>query len=278
MHESSMTLAARDISFSFAPGKPVLSEVSCVLEAGKVTAILGPNGAGKTTLLRVLAGLISPAAGEVRLGDRLLAAVPVRERARLVAYGPQHSSVAFAYTVRAVVHMGRYAVGEDAKEVEEAMRVMEIADRAEEPFEHLSAGQKQRVTLARVLAQLGVKTPAAARAGQVLLADEPCSAMDPRHALHAMGVVRGLAREGLAVGMVLHDLNLISAFADRVIALGSEGKVVAEGLCRDTLSSELLERIFGVEFVRMSAPTSAGRPNGETVVFVPGGPASAGLK
>jgi iron complex transport system ATP-binding protein len=251
-----VTLTASDISFSYAPGRPVLRAVSVRLCAGAVTVIIGPNGAGKSTLLRILAGLARPASGSVALADRDLARVTHRQRARLLAYLPQRPSLAFAFTVRQVVGLGRYAAARTPGVIDRALAMVGLADRAGEPFGELSAGQQQRASLARALAQLDLDDLARSASGLALLADEPVSAMDPLQALRTMELLRAAAGRGLAVGVVLHDLSLAARFADRAVLLSPQGTVAAQGPGADVLRPEALAPVFGVGFRRLEDAAS----------------------
>ena len=250
-----MPLRAHAISFAYSPSAPVLRDVSADVPAGHITAIIGPNGAGKSTLLRILLGVLTPDSGRVEFGGAVLAGIPRREAAARLAYIPQYSAVAFPFTVREVVTLGRYASasGETAA-AETAMRAAEVLDRADESFGILSAGQQQRVTVARALAQLG------GRADGALLADEPVSAMDPSHALQTLGLFKALASRGVAVAVVLHDLYLVSLFATRVLVLGERGSVIAQGPTREVLTTATLERAFSVRFRELRDPLDPAAP------------------
>src|ERR1043165_1052701 len=175
-----MSIEATSVGFAYSPGRTVLSEVSLRIRGGAVTAIVGPNGAGKSTLLRVMLGVLKPGAGRVTLGRREVWSIPHRERARRIAYIPQKTSPAFGYTVDQCVRMGRlaHASADDAAAVRGALDRVQLTSRAKDAFDVLSAGQQQRVILARALAQLDGSGP-----GSVLLADEPASALDPRQSL-----------------------------------------------------------------------------------------------
>jgi len=248
-----MPLQAVNLSFAYGPERAVLREVSLTLAPGEVCAIIGPNGAGKSTLVRLLLGLLTPASGGVQLGGVPITRVATSQRAAAVAYVPQRSEVAFAYSVREVVALGGYASGRVAPElIESALGLADLADRADDTFGALSAGQQQRATLARALAQLGVResggmvqVPAHARA---LLADEPVSALDPAHIASTMQLLRRMSRAGLAVGVVLHDLSLVLDDCDRVIALDASGRVAGVGPPAETLTPQLLAQVYGTEF------------------------------
>lgn len=234
----------------------MLRGVSVLLPPGKLVAIIGPNGAGKSTLLRLLAGLRRPQTGEAMYNEEPLEAIPDRERARKLVYLPQHSSVAFDYTVEEVVAMGRFSHGSRTPEAAEAsLRTVGLFERADDAFHILSAGQQQRVNLARAMAQLGFNQ---SKEERYLLADEPVSAMDPHHALASMLLLRELASRGIGVAVVLHDLSLALRFADEVVLLDPEGRVHSHGATSEVLTPAALKAIFEVEFEQLH--DSQGRP------------------
>ncbi|MCL4741420.1 MAG: ABC transporter ATP-binding protein [Phycisphaerales bacterium] len=248
-----MALAAEGVSFAYRRGRPVLRDLSLRFEPGTITAIVGPNGAGKTTLLRLLLGLREPDAGRVTLDTRDVGSLSARDRAARMAYVPQRSRMAFAFTVRETVRHARFATPGDGVETAVRTALLEVGVEAlaDEPFERLSAGQQQRVLIARAMAQLSV--PCAQGATRVLLADEPLSALDPKHALEAAGLIRSLVARGpsLAAVVVLHDLTAALRFADRAAVLDASGRLAALGPSRDTLTPDILAGVFGVPFARV---------------------------
>ncbi|TVQ59296.1 MAG: ABC transporter ATP-binding protein [Phycisphaerales bacterium] len=242
-----VTLAFENIAFGYKRGTPVLRGVSAAFEPGRVHAIVGPNGAGKTTLLRIGLGLLRPWEGRATLGGRDVRSLRAQDRATRLAYTAQRSSVVGAFSVRQVVRFARHATGADEGAVDRALATMRIEDRAAEAFANLSVGQQQRVALARSLAQ--IDGPADAMPSRVLLADEPVSAMDPAHALHAMTTLRGVARRGAAVVVVLHDLTMARRFADDALVLDAAGRIAAHGAASSTLTANRLSDVYGVGFV-----------------------------
>lgn len=261
-----MTLVAERISFAYRPGRPVLRDVTLGLAPGSLTAIIGPNGAGKSTLLRILAGLLAPGEGSVALGGRPIGGIADRERSRLLAYIPQRPLMTFAFTVRQVVGLGRFAAARRPGATDAALDMVGLADRADEPFLALSAGQQQRAALARALCQLDLDRPGASGA-IALLADEPVSAMDPLHALRTMERLRGAAARGLAVGVVLHDLTLAARYADFAAMLSGDGTLLAAGPAPEVLAPDVLARGYGVGFRRLTDPADG------AVAMVPTGEA-----
>jgi iron complex transport system ATP-binding protein len=224
----------------------LVRDVSFTLERGEVLAILGPNGAGKSTLLAALAGDITPAEGHILLGDRPLASYKAIDLAQRRAVLPQQTFVQFAFTAREIVEMGRAAIDPervDRAVIDRVLRETEAYDLQHRVFPTLSVGEQSRVSLARVLAQ---ETP-------VLLLDEPTAALDLRHQQLVMELARQMAERGAALAVVLHDLNLASAYADRILLL-REGRLAALGSPRETLTEPLLSDIFGCRVSVMPHP------------------------
>ncbi len=224
---------------------------------GETTAILGPNGAGKTTLLRLAAGAIPADAGRILLFGTPLASLSARERARLVAVVPQEAQLAFDFTVREVVLMGRaphlgllgLESGKDLEVVREAMERTEVLGFAERPFTRLSGGERQRVVLARALAQQP----------RLLLLDEPTAFLDLRHRLAVYDLLTRLSREtGLTVVVASHDMNLAARHCGRLVLL-HHGEIVADGAPEEVLDRDRLRRVYEVE-AEIHREPGEGRP------------------
>lgn len=267
-----MTLAAHSLDAGYS-GRSVLRDISCACGPGRLVAILGPNGAGKSTLLRILMGATRPTRGRATLDGIDLHRIPARLRARRVAFIPQTSTQGIPHSALQTVRLGRLAVREEPSRAiaiaRAALRQVDLADREEDPMGTLSAGQQQRVLLARALAQLGLhrdqpmggeagdRDPSDAAPGaRYLLADEPVASMDLRHALRAMESLRSLARSGLGVLVVLHDLAVARQYADDAILLDRDGRIAAMGTCERVLTPESLSSVFGVRFAVLRDPAA----------------------
>ncbi|MER7799213.1 heme ABC transporter ATP-binding protein [Streptomyces parvulus] len=220
-------------------GRPVLDGVDVRVRAGEVLALVGPNGAGKSTLLGALAADVPAAEGVVRVHGRPAGEWSAPELALRRAVLPQSASLSFPFPVAEVVRMGRapWAGGEreaeDDAAVAEAMARTEVAGFAGRPFSALSGGERARVALARVLAQ---RAP-------LLLLDEPTAALDLRHQELVLRLCRERARAGDAVVVVLHDLALAAAYADRVAVLRA-GRIAAEGAPAEVFDEDLLSEVY----------------------------------
>jgi iron complex transport system ATP-binding protein len=233
-------MAARDLVYCVGAAR-LIDDVSIELRYGEVLAVVGPNGAGKSTLLRLLAGDLHPTSGEVLLEGRPLHTYSARELALRRAVLPQQTTLQFAFTALEVVLMGRSPYGRggytdsphDLAVAREAMRRTDMLDLADRPFQALSGGEQQRVTLARVLAQQV----------RILLLDEPTNALDIRHQELVMQIAREEAAAGAAVLAVLHDLNLAAAHADRIAVL-HHGRLVACGAPFAVMTADLLSTVF----------------------------------
>ncbi len=251
-----MSLSATDLAFHYPPhpARPVLDSITLSPRPGAITAIIGPNGAGKSTLLRLLLGVLTPTRGRITLDNADLSTLPPRIRARRMAYIPQKSSAAFGFTVSECIRMGRVAseLRDDVAIIDRALNRVGLTERAQDPFDTLSAGQQQRAILARALAQLDGASP-----GAILLADEPASALDPRQSLEALAILKEQAASGRSVILVIHDLSLAARFCDDAVILTSHGTIAAAGAAPQTLTAQVLDPAFGVRFQVAPALTAA---------------------
>jgi iron complex transport system ATP-binding protein len=225
-------------------GREVLHHLGLEIPRGQIVALAGPNGSGKTTLIRTLLGFLAPERGSIALFGRPLEGLSIRERARLTAWVPQAETPRDDVPVEQYVLFGRYAhlrpfeneSSTDRALAKAALRELDLADRAQDGILSLSGGERQRAVLARALAQ---ESP-------LLLLDEPTSQLDIGHQLDVLDRVRALARRrGVTVLAAIHDLNLASRYADRIVVL-SHGRVVADGTPETVLSEQLLAEVWGV--------------------------------
>ena len=253
-------LAAREIDHSYGPHR-VLDGVSLEVAPGEVHALLGPNGAGKSTLLKILAGELAPSRGPAAMNGRALESWSPAEAARRRAVVPQFTSVTFPFTAAEVVALGRAPHGSrDAERISrQALAATDAAHLAEALFPTLSGGERQRVALARGLAQIW--EPPAGGGPRCLLLDEPTSSLDLAHQHAILALARGWARGAVAVVVVLHDLNLAAAYADR-ISLLNRGRIAAAGTPAEALDPDLVAEVYGISVTRTRHPD-----NGQPVIL-----------
>ena len=223
-------------------GRAIVKSVSLEVYPGEVLALVGPNGAGKSSILSLLAGDSEATTGRAMLGDKDVTKYRPDEAARLRAVLLQANQVSFPFSVEEVVEMGRAPwartpqIAEDDDAIEEALRLADVGHLSERVFTQLSGGERARVSLARVLAQ---RTP-------LVLLDEPTAALDLKHQESVMETLRGLANQGRAVVVVIHDLSVAAGYADRV-AMVVEGKLEAIGSPSEVIVAERVSRVYGVE-------------------------------
>ncbi|MDX1681769.1 MAG: ABC transporter ATP-binding protein [Phycisphaeraceae bacterium] len=244
-------LTVENVTAGYPGGPAVVRQVSVAAEAGRVVALAGPNAAGKTTLLRLMLGQLPCRAGSVHVDGGPVEDLSAPERARKIGYVPQRGSVTFGYTVEEVVELGGFAGPAGPERVAAVLGECELEHLRRRPFAELSVGQQQRVLIARAMVQLGGE-------GVALLADEPGSGMDLKHLHVTMHRLRGLAAAGLAVIVVLHDLNLAARYADDVWLM-DKGQMVAAGPWEQVLVPERLEPVYGVTLA-VTRPSEDDRP------------------
>jgi iron complex transport system ATP-binding protein len=230
-----------------------LSEVSIGVDQGEFLGIIGPNGAGKTTLLRAISGVLDPNAGSVAVAGRDVTGLSAAESSRLVAVVPQETNLAFDFSVREVVEMGRTPYtsrvslygDDDADIVDRALERTQVQQFADRSIGEVSGGERQRVLLARALAQ---DTP-------VLLLDEPTASLDIDHQIRTLELVRSLVESGKTVLAPIHDLNLAAHYCDRLLLL-SDGARTAAGPPEQVLTEDHLEAAFGTDAVVTNNPVT----------------------
>jgi iron complex transport system ATP-binding protein len=235
----------------------LLNHVDLAITSGEMVAIVGPNGAGKSTLLRLLSADLRASRGAITLKGRDLHAWSPAELAMRRAMLSQHVSVSFPFTVEEVVQMGRgnLPLASAQSLVDAAIDEVGLGDFRHRELPTLSGGEQQRAHFARILVQLACGE--AAHGPGILLLDEPTSSLDLRHQIELVEISRQRARNGTAVIAVLHDLNLAVRFADRIIVMRN-GAVAAEGTPAETITSDVIRRVFDIDVV--VARTDDGAP------------------
>ena len=235
-------IAVRDSSIRIGD-KNILEHINCTIGAGEFVGIIGPNGAGKSTLLSGLRGFLPLFGGEVQLLGRSITALSDKELARQVAYMQQEVNVGFGYTALEVVLTGRYPYlkwwqHERTKDKEIAQKYMEftgVTSLAHKPVHSMSGGERQRVLLAKVLAQ---ETP-------LIFLDEPTASLDLVYQEEIFRYCQLICEQGKTVLIVAHDLKLAAKFCSRLLLL-SEGGIIADGAPRSVITKENLYNAYGL--------------------------------
>lgn len=242
-HVDGAALSAEDVSFAVGLAQ-LLEAVSLEVRPGTLLGLIGPNGAGKSTLLKCISQLLAPSTGRVSLDGEDLRGRPPQEIARHIALLPQSTTLNFAFTCLEVVlmgrnpHLGRFQA-EGARDHAIAQQSMTDTGSAEfvtRLITEVSAGERQRVLLARALTQQP----------RLLLLDEPTAGLDVQHQLQVFTLIRDLVGQGLTAIAVVHDLNLAARYCDRLVLL-DRGAVRARGRVDDVLTPENLADVFNVE-------------------------------
>ena len=239
-----MQLKINDVAFSYS-STPVLKDITVDLTGPKFVSIMGPNGVGKSTLIHCINKILTPTAGTVTIDDTNVSEITLKEMAKIVGYVPYSSNDTFPLTVVDTVLMGRHpyskwnTLDKDLDIVYAALDRLGITNLAMRPFNELSAGQHQKVMLARGL----VQEP------KILLLDEPTSNLDVRHQIDVVKMLRDLAHEkNILVIMISHDINIAAKYSDEIIMLNA-GTIYAVGTPNDVITPENLRVVYGVESV-----------------------------
>jgi len=244
--ENGLVIELDQVSFSY-EDEDIFEGISLGVARGESMGFLGENGSGKTTLLRLMAGLLRPREGKIMLLGRDLNSYRRKEVAREVSIVAQGTEPVFDFTVEEVVLMGRNPYiplfggesREDIEKTEEAMRKMGVIDLRGKVVTQLSAGELQRVIIARSLAQ----------ETRILLLDEPTTGLDVRHRIELVRLLKRMREEReMTIVTVSHDIDMIAHFVDRVILMG-RGVFLADGPTREVVSPEKLYETYGVRMI-----------------------------
>lgn len=235
-------IRVEQLSFSYGE-RQVLQDISFSAEKGDFLAVLGPNGVGKSTLFRCMLGLLKGYRGEILINGRNLRELSRREMAGCMSYIPQNHGTAFAYSVLDTVLMGTtHELGtfsspkaDQIRVAKEALEQVGIADLTERKFNRLSGGEQQLVMIARALSQRA----------ELLLMDEPTSSLDYGNREKILTLLQSLTRQGYSVILSTHDPQHALSYSDKVLALHG-GCVAAFGSTEDVLTSELLQKLYGI--------------------------------
>ena len=235
-----MILGVHTISVRYGSHQ-VVHNISFSLQPGEVLCVIGPNGSGKSSLVKALAGVIEPYHGTLFLNDQEISSYSKREVAKHIGYVPQTLHYLTSATVHEVIILGRRPHVQwslslhDLEVVEEAMKRVHVTPLANKLLSETSGGERQRVFLARTLAQ----DP------EIFLFDEPTSSLDIKHQIEVFSMIQQLARSGKAVLVVVHDLNFAYHFADKILLM-HQGHAAAMGTVDDVLTKKRIQEVYGV--------------------------------
>jgi iron complex transport system ATP-binding protein len=234
------------LSFSYRE-RPVLSKIDLDIKKGEIIGILGPNGCGKTTLLKLLNRNLHPESGRIFMEEKDLESISKREIARHIAVVPQSNEIRFAFSVRDIVMMGRMPFlnqfqgesSDDVRIVEEAMKRTNILAFADRPINTMSGGERQRVIIARAIAQKP----------EIILLDEPTLHLDICHQFEVLDLMKKLSDENdMTVVIVSHDLPMVVKYCDRIVLI-HDHNIFAIGTPEEVLTGENMKTVFNINAV-----------------------------
>lgn len=243
-------LKIENLTCGYAPGKPIIKNISFSVEDGQFVGVVGPNGSGKTTLLRSIVGLLKPQSGTIMISRHLIEHLDRSELARRIAFVPQLMEPVDGFSVEELVTLGRtpylerfsFESADDLDAVKWAIEELKIEDLKDRQTNELSGGEFQRVAIARALAQ----------EPKVLLLDEPTSHLDLRYQVNICKLLRKL-RSHRSIVATFHDLNLASHFCSRLVLL-KNGELIAEGPPGDVVTPENIWKAYRIKVSVRSNP------------------------
>lgn len=251
--ENGIEITINGVHFSYG-SFPILKGIDLSIDEPQLISILGPNGVGKSTLIRCLNKILTPTEGVVMIDDFDVQCIPVKELAKVMGYVPCASGTSFPITVTDAVLMGRFphqkygSLDHDLEIVYETLDSLGITDLSMRSINELSAGQLQKVMIAKGLAQQP----------RILLLDEPTANLDIRHQLNVTHLLRDISRNnGVIVMMICHDINIAAKYSDRIVLM-SEGRVFKVGTPDEVITAENLEKVYGVKSIIVH---DSGRPH-----------------
>jgi iron complex transport system ATP-binding protein len=249
-------VAVQELSWKYGK-QAILTNINLAVDRGKFYSIIGPNGSGKTTLLRNISRNLEPAAHSVFIDDTDITGLSGRDMAKRLSVVPQNTNIEFDFSVTDIVLMGRSPYmkrfgsesQEDMEIAERAMRTTNTWHLKEKSINEISGGERQRVIVARALAQ----------ETDIMLLDEPVSQLDIHHQIEMMELICSLIRaRALTAISVMHDLNLAAQYSDYLILI-SEGRIVCQGTPRQVITKENIESVYQLESCIIDNPIT-GKP------------------
>ena len=231
------------LSFEYSKDVKILQDINLRIDEPGFVCIIGPNGVGKSTLVKCISGILKPTSGSIMLNSSNLDSLSPAELAKIIGYVPSRSGDISFMTVLDTVLVGRYAHqkwktnAEDVMTAHKALEVMESEILAMSFFDELSAGQHQKVSLARGLVQESA----------ILVLDEPTSNLDIRHQVYVMEFLRALCKKtSTTIVMVSHDLNLSAKYADTLVVLEPPGKIYGVGTPAEIITKDMIKQVYKI--------------------------------
>ena len=261
-NKSSNILTVVDVSYEI-NNITINKNINFNINLGEIVSIIGPNGSGKTTLLRLISGDIVPSYGNIELRKKNLNKYDPKEISTMRAVLPQNSYISFPFTVNEIIQMGRFPHPENYKLdktiVDDLIKTFDLYEFLERDFTSLSGGEKQRVQLARVFAQIWSEDN---YNGKLLVLDEPTSFLDIKHQLDFFEIINDFKNNGLTIIMVLHDINHASSFSDK-IGMMKKTELIYFGDTKDVINSQNLNDVFDINLKLINIDS-----NGKKLIYL----------
>ncbi len=250
-----MEIELTNLNFGYGNGHQVLHDINLRIDKPGLICIIGPNGVGKSTLVKCINGLLKPTSGEIRIDGKLLSEYTPKEISMMIGYVPASTKDIFSMPVVDAILIGRHnhqkwkTTEKDMEIVERAMKVLGIEHLAMQGYNELSAGQHQKVTLARGLVQ----------ETEAMILDEPTANLDVRHQVYVAQLLREIAdKGGKTIIMICHDLNIAARYSSEVIVMSYPGIIERVGTPEEVFDSDLIRRVYGID---CEIVTFEGKPN-----------------
>ena len=241
---TAMIVEIKNLEYSYGGARKVLQGINLVFDHPGLYCIIGPNGVGKSTLVKCINGISKPTSGDVLLDGTSVRSMKLREISKRIGYVPASTGDCFSMPVLEAIMIGRYnhqkmkTSRRDVEMVHRAMDLLGLEELADRGFNELSAGQHQKVALAR-----GLVTEA-----EMLILDEPTSNLDIRHQIYVTELLRAIAEEqDKIILMICHDLNIAARYAHHVIVMEPPGVIHSQGTPKETITESMLQEVYGVD-------------------------------
>lgn len=233
--------AISQLSFMYEKKHLILDALDLTIQKNRFTAICGCNGSGKSTLLKILAGILQPSSGTVKIYGKPISHYPKNLLYRHIAYVPQQHSIEIPLTVEEIIKMGRYpheglfAHHERSAQqlLDQTIALTQLEKYRTTLFNTLSGGEKQKVLIAKAICQTD----------DIILLDEPTSSLDIANRVEIFDILKQLTQQGRSVISVSHDINEVYRNADTAVFI-RDGKALT-GPKEEIMSPDRLQQLYG---------------------------------